>query len=147
MMNKLLISISIISVAFFQNPIISLSLGLFLGFIMKDNLKGFISNVRFYANGLNVLTFTEYDMVDPEVAGRGYPLSKVWNLGLRVNAGHGLTYQNVEAIASIRGIEELNIGHTIISRAIAVGLREAVKEMKALVQFPRKEPLFGIIEK
>jgi hypothetical protein len=31
------------------------------------------------------LTFTEYDMVDPEVAGRGYPLSKVWNLGLRVN--------------------------------------------------------------
>jgi len=44
-MNKLLISISIISVAFFQNPIISLSLGLILGFIMKDNLKGFISNV------------------------------------------------------------------------------------------------------
>tara|TARA_B100001564_G_C20593184_1_gene648887 strand:+ start:201 stop:1109 length:909 start_codon:yes stop_codon:yes gene_type:complete len=44
-MNKLLVSISIISVAFFQNPIISLSLGLILGFIMKDNLKGFISNV------------------------------------------------------------------------------------------------------
>ena len=51
----------------------------------QDILTGFISNVRFYANGLNVLTFTEYDMVDPEVAGRGYPLSKVWNLGLRVN--------------------------------------------------------------
>ena len=45
MMYKLLISISIISVAFFQNPIISLSLGLILGFIIKDNLKGFISNV------------------------------------------------------------------------------------------------------
>ena len=45
MMNKLLVSISIISVAFFQNPIISLSLGLILGFIIKDNLKGFISNV------------------------------------------------------------------------------------------------------
>ena len=45
MMYKLLISISIISVAFFQNPIISLSLGLILGLIMKDNLKGFISNV------------------------------------------------------------------------------------------------------
>ena len=45
MMNKLLVSISIISVAFFQNPIISLSLGLMLGFIVKDNLKGFISNV------------------------------------------------------------------------------------------------------
>ena len=45
MMYKLLISISIISLAFFQNPIISLSLGLILGFIIKDNLKGFISNV------------------------------------------------------------------------------------------------------
>ncbi len=45
MMNQLLVSISIISVAFFQNPIISLSLGLILGFIIKDNLKGFISNV------------------------------------------------------------------------------------------------------
>ena len=45
MMYKLLISISILSVAFFQNPIISLSLGLILGLIMKDNLKGFISNV------------------------------------------------------------------------------------------------------
>ena len=45
MMNKLLVSISIISVAFFQNPIISLSSGLILGFIIKDNLKGFISNV------------------------------------------------------------------------------------------------------
>ena len=44
-MNKLLVLISIISVAFFQNPIISLSLGLILGFIIKDNLKGFISNV------------------------------------------------------------------------------------------------------
>ena len=45
MMNKLLVSISIISVAFFQNPIISLSAGLILGFIIKNNLKGFISNV------------------------------------------------------------------------------------------------------
>ena len=44
-MYKLLISISIISVAFFHNPIISLTLGLILGFIMKDNLKEFISNV------------------------------------------------------------------------------------------------------
>ncbi len=58
--------------------------------------------------------------------------------GLRVNAGHGLTYQNVEAIANIEGIEELNIGHTIISRALAVGLSQAVKEMKSLIVNPRK---------
>ena len=64
------------------------------------------------------------------------------HLGLRVNAGHGLTYQNVEQIASIEGIEELNIGHTIVARAIAVGLKDAVREMKNLIINPRKEPLF-----
>ena len=63
------------------------------------------------------------------------------SLGLRINAGHGLTYQNVEPIAAIKGIEELNIGHTIISRALAVGLTEAVREMKNLIQYPRPEPL------
>ncbi len=64
-------------------------------------------------------------------------------LGLRVNAGHGLTYQNVEPIAAIPGMEELNIGHTIVARALAVGLEQAVRQMKALVQNPRREPLFG----
>jgi pyridoxine 5-phosphate synthase len=63
--------------------------------------------------------------------------------GLRVNAGHGLTYQNVEPVAAIEGMEELNIGHTIVARALAVGLEQAVREMKALVQNPRRDPLFG----
>jgi pyridoxine 5-phosphate synthase len=65
------------------------------------------------------------------------------NLDLRVNAGHGLTYQNVEPVAAIEGMEELNIGHTIVARALAVGLQSAVSEMKRLVQNPRREPLFG----
>ena len=63
--------------------------------------------------------------------------------GLRVNAGHGLTYQNVEPIAAIPGMEELNIGHTIVARAVAVGLQQAVRDMKVLVQNPRLDPLFG----
>lgn len=50
--------------------------------------------------------------------------------GLRVNAGHGLTYWNVYPVACIPGMEELNIGHTIISRAALVGMERAVKEMK-----------------
>lgn len=54
------------------------------------------------------------------------------SLNLRVNAGHGLDYHNVKPVAKIAGIEELNIGHSIISRALFVGLAEAVKEMKAL---------------
>ncbi len=52
------------------------------------------------------------------------------SLGLRVNAGHGLTYWNVYPVACIEGMEELNIGHSIISRAVLVGLERAVKEMK-----------------
>ncbi|HEY9691706.1 MAG TPA: pyridoxine 5'-phosphate synthase [Oculatellaceae cyanobacterium] len=50
--------------------------------------------------------------------------------GLRVNAGHGLTYWNVYPVACVPGMEELNIGHTIISRAALVGLERAVREMK-----------------
>ena len=64
-------------------------------------------------------------------------------LGMRVNAGHGLTYANVEPVAAIAGMEELNIGHTIVARALAVGLQAAVREMKLLVQNPRRDPLFG----
>jgi len=58
-------------------------------------------------------------------------------LGLRVNAGHGLTYQNVEPVAAIAAMEELNIGHTIVARALAVGLTTAVRQMKELIRNPR----------
>ncbi len=56
------------------------------------------------------------------------------SLGLIVNAGHGLKYHNTRAIAKIPGIEELNIGHSIICRAIFVGLKQAVSEMKNLIR-------------
>ena len=55
------------------------------------------------------------------------------DLGLVVNAGHGLNYQNVEKIASINNMNELNIGHSIVARALAVGLEKAVREMKSLI--------------
>lgn len=55
-------------------------------------------------------------------------------LGLEVAAGHGLNYRNAGAVASIPGIEELNIGHSIISRAVLVGMERAVADMLALVQ-------------
>ena len=54
------------------------------------------------------------------------------DLGLRVAAGHGLNYQNVEPIAWIEEIEELNIGHSIVSRSVIVGIEEAVSEMLIL---------------
>ena len=54
-------------------------------------------------------------------------------LGLRLHAGHGLNYHNVRPVATIAGMLELNIGHSIISRAVLVGLERAVREMKALL--------------
>ncbi len=55
------------------------------------------------------------------------------SLGLRVNAGHGLNYENTTPILSLPGLEELNIGHAIISRALTVGLENAVREMAHLI--------------
>jgi pyridoxine 5-phosphate synthase len=54
--------------------------------------------------------------------------------GMRFNAGHALNYANVEPIAALAGIRELHIGHAIVSRAIFTGMREAVREMKALMR-------------
>ena len=54
-------------------------------------------------------------------------------LGMRFNAGHALNYVNVKPVAALPGIRELHIGHAIVSRAIFVGLRDAVREMKALM--------------
>jgi pyridoxine 5-phosphate synthase len=56
-------------------------------------------------------------------------------LGLQVNAGHGLDYHNVQAIAAIRGVSELNIGHSIVCRALFDGLAKAVADMKRLIRF------------
>ncbi len=58
--------------------------------------------------------------------------------GLRVNAGHGLNYKNTAAILGLTGLEELNIGHSIISRAVTVGLAEAVREMCAIIAAARE---------
>ena len=55
------------------------------------------------------------------------------DLGLRVNAGHGLNYENTTPILSLPGLEELNIGHSIVSRAVSVGLDQAVREMCRIV--------------
>ncbi|HKY01603.1 MAG TPA: pyridoxine 5'-phosphate synthase [Burkholderiales bacterium] len=53
--------------------------------------------------------------------------------GMRFNAGHALNYFNVEPVALLPGVRELHIGHSIVSRAVYVGMREAVREMKALI--------------
>jgi pyridoxine 5-phosphate synthase len=58
-------------------------------------------------------------------------------MGLFVHAGHGLTYRNVRPVAAIPEIEELNIGHSVISRALMTGMPSAVQEMARLVKGAR----------
>lgn len=57
----------------------------------------------------------------------------IGGLGLRFNAGHALNYVNVEPVAMLPGVRELHIGHAVVSRAVFVGMREAVREMKVLI--------------
>lgn len=56
--------------------------------------------------------------------------------GLVVHAGHGLTYRNIRPVAKIEGLCEFNIGHSIVSRAVLVGMQQAVREMKQLIENP-----------
>ena len=58
-------------------------------------------------------------------------------LGLDVHAGHGLTYENVAPVAAIEPLEELNIGHSIVSRAIFTGMESAVRDMAAIIHRAR----------
>jgi pyridoxine 5-phosphate synthase len=58
-------------------------------------------------------------------------------LGLAIHAGHGLTYNNVTPVAAIRELEELNIGHSVVSRSILTGMETAVREMRELVDKAR----------
>ncbi len=52
---------------------------------------------------------------------------------MALHAGHGLNYHNVRPVASISGMHELNIGHAIVTRAVLVGMQQAVRDMKALL--------------
>ncbi len=68
-----------------------------------------------------------------ELAKLAAAAERVRGLGLTLHAGHGLTYRNVKPIAAIPGMSELNIGHSIVARALMVGFEQAVREMKKLV--------------
>jgi pyridoxine 5-phosphate synthase len=71
---------------------------------------------------------------DAELARLVDAVAQARGRGLVVNAGHGLHYQNVEPVAAIDGINELNIGHSIVARAVFCGLAEAVREMRRLIE-------------
>ena len=77
------------------------------------------------------------DAESPAVAAEIRKIEKagelIRSLGMRFNAGHALNYFNVQPVARLPGVRELHIGHAIVSRAVFVGMREAVREMKTLM--------------
>jgi pyridoxine 5-phosphate synthase len=82
-----------------------------------------------YAELTDPARAAEASQVESELARISECVSRAGELGLKVAAGHGLTYRNVGAIAEIYPIEELNIGHNIVARAALVGMERAVREM------------------
>ena len=73
------------------------------------------------------------DLRDKELENIKYAVDFSLNSGLIVNAGHGLHYKNVQEIVAINGIEELNIGHSIVAEALFKGWEKAIKEMKSII--------------
>jgi pyridoxine 5-phosphate synthase len=71
--------------------------------------------------------------VEPELDRLRTAAEHARSAGIDVHAGHGLTYENVAHVAAIGGIEELNIGHSVISRAVLIGMERAVHEMKQII--------------
>lgn len=69
-----------------------------------------------------------------ELAALKQSISYAHDHGLHVHLGHGLNYHNVQAVARIPGVEELNIGHSIVARAVLVGMERAVREMKQAIE-------------
>ena len=88
-----------------------------------------------YANASNT---THTDLIRSELKRITDAVDYAARLNLIVNAGHGLHIENVQAIASIPAMHELNIGHSIVARAIFIGMQRAVEEMKTLMIAARK---------
>lgn len=84
-----------------------------------------------YANAMDAAA------ADRELGRLGAAAKRAAAAGLAVHAGHGLTYENVQPVASIPECEELNIGHAIVSRAVLVGMERAVREMGELIRGAR----------
>lgn len=91
-----------------------------------------------YANASNT---TNIDAVRFELKRIAEASNYAHSLGLIVNAGHGLHIENVQAIAAIPMMHELNIGHSIVARAIFIGMQRAVEEMKALILSARAQEI------
>jgi pyridoxine 5-phosphate synthase len=110
-----------ISVSLFINPSIDdISISKEIGADMVEIHTGLYANAKGMGRGRELLKVIK-------------AVNEATGLGLKANAGHGLNYYNVKKIAEIEGIRGLYIGHSIISRAVLVGMERAVREMKEII--------------
>jgi pyridoxine 5-phosphate synthase len=98
-----------------------------------------IAAQRLGALAIEIQTATYSEALTPSAVARELDKLKqaarhARQLGLHVHLGHGLNYHNVQAVAAIPEVEELNIGHSIVSRAVLVGLERAVRDMKEAIR-------------
>jgi pyridoxine 5-phosphate synthase len=110
--------------------------GIHVSLFIDPDRKQIDASKKFGADAIEIQTATYSEATTPAATGR--ELEKLLaatvhatSLGLHVHMGHGLNYWNVQPVVRIPGVEELNIGHSIVSRAILVGMERAVREMKA----------------
>jgi pyridoxine 5-phosphate synthase len=109
--------------------------GIHVSLFVDPELKQIEASRAFGANAIELQTASYSEAAgEAAVAKELYKLrnatEEAINLGLHVHMGHGLNYWNVQPIVRIPGVEELNIGHSIVSRAVLVGMERAVREMK-----------------
>jgi pyridoxine 5-phosphate synthase len=121
--------------------------GVLVSIFIDPNLNQIEASKRVGAQQIEICTARFSELTDPPRAAESSEIDAELNriaecarragdLGLKVAAGHGLTYRNVTSIAQIRPIEELNIGHNIVARAAMVGMERAVREMIAAANRP-----------
>jgi pyridoxine 5-phosphate synthase len=117
--------------------------GIRVSFFVDPDPKQIESSQLAGADAVEIHTGTYADSLNPE--DQKYELNRIkecaahaHKIGLRVNAGHGLNYENTKEIAEINEIQELNIGHSIIAKSLDIGIAEAVKTMKTIMIEARK---------
>jgi pyridoxine 5-phosphate synthase len=115
------------------------SAGIFVSLFIDPREEQLVASQSVQADMVEIHTGTYSDAANAKI--KEEELKKVARsavrakeLGLGVNAGHGLHYHNVQEVAAVREIDELSIGHAIIARAVFVGLDSAVRDMIALIQ-------------
>jgi len=116
--------------------------GIPVSLFINPSIRDVVSSKRLGAQMVEIHTGRYADTrgrrQDAEFERAKRAIEKGLEIGLLVNAGHGLNYSNVQRIAAINGLRGLYIGHSIISRAIFVGIKEAVRQMKELINTAKR---------